>query len=417
VTSHTSVHEPSEQAPAPHPGTRFVARQPIFDRGEQVFGYELLFRDGLENLCTADPEGASRSTLDSSLFLGLDVLCGDRYAFVNCTREVLLKDYATLLPPRQTVIEILETVTADPPVIAACERLREAGYLIALDDFAADDPRESLTSLADIIKVDFRATRPEQRAALVKRHGKQLRLLAEKVETRLELQSARALGFVYFQGYFFRKPEVMAARDIPANRLNYLRMLQAVSRPEINLREIETLIKGEVALCYRLLRYLNSAIFCFGSEIRSVRHALSMLGEREIRRWIRLVATIGAGGQKCSEVVVSTLVRARFCELLAPKVQHGGSDLFLMGLMSLMDVILELPMTEVLAKVPIEKAIKAVILGLPSHLRTIYRLMLAEESGEWEAVDELAKLLQLSREEIAAASWQAMQWAREVTAK
>jgi EAL and modified HD-GYP domain-containing signal transduction protein len=416
VTSYSSAPGPAA-APGPHAGTRFVARQPIFDRQEQVFGYELLFRDGLENFCSADQEGASRSTLDSSLFLGLDVLCGDRYAFVNCTREVLLKDYATLLPPKQTVIEILETVTADPPVIAACERLRNAGYLIALDDFTADDPREPLTTLADILKVDFRATRPDQRAALVRRHGKQRRLLAEKVETREEFQASRRLGFAYFQGYFFRKPEVMAARDIPANRLNYLRMLQAVSQPELDLREIETLIKSEVALFYRLLRYLNSALFSFGSEIRSIRHALSILGEREIRRWVRLVAIIGAGEQKAGELVRTTLVRARFCELLSPKVQHGGSDLFLMGLMSLMDAILEIPMPEVLAKVPIEKAIKAVILGQSSHLRTIYRLMLAQESGEWEAVDELAKLLHLGRDEIAASYWQAMQWAREVTAK
>jgi len=397
--------------------TRFVARQPIFDSAEQVFGYELLFRDSLENYFRAtDQEDAARSTLDSTFFLGLDALCDQHYAFVNCTRDVLL-DYAPLLPPQQTVIEILETVVPDATVMEACKRLREAGYLIALDDFVAEDPREALTGLVDIIKVDMRATRADEQAALVKRLGKQHRMLAEKVETRQEFQAARALGFTYFQGYFFRKPEVMAARDIPANRLNYLRLLQAVSRPDLDFRELEGLVKCEVALCYRLLRYLNSAVFCFGNEIHSVRHALSILGEREIRRWMRLVVTIGAGEQKSSELVATTLIRARFCELLAPKVPHGDSDLFLMGLMSLMDVILEIPMPEVLGKVPIDKAIKAVILGHPSHLRTIYRLMLAQESGEWNAVDELAKLLHLGKEEIATSYWEAMQWARQVTAK
>lgn len=417
MMSHSSACGPKEGASHAASGTRYVARQPIFDRQEEVFGYELLFRDGWENYFrSSDPEDAARTTLDSSLLVGIEALCEHRYAFVNCTHDLLL-DYASLLPPRQTVIEILETVQPDSAVQEACSRLREAGYLIALDDFAANDPREALTSVADIIKVDLKLTRPDQQAGLIKRLGGQHRMLAEKVETRQEFQAAHALGFVYFQGYFFCQPEIMAARDIPANRLNYFRMLQAASQPELDLREIEKLVKSEAALCYRLLRYLNSALFGFASEIHSVRHALSILGEKEIRRWMRLVAAIGAGAAKSSELVGTALLRARFCELLTPKVQHGGCDLFLMGLMSLMDAILEVPMSEVLAKVPLDKPVKAVILGHPSHLRTIYRLMLARESGEWEAADELARLLRLDREEVETAYSQAVEWARQVTAK
>lgn len=210
---------------------------------------------------------------------------------------------------------------------------------------------------------------------------------------------------------------MLTARDIPRNLANYLRMLQEVSRAELNLRVIEQLVKSEVSLCYRLLRYLNSARFCFGNEIHSVRHALTMLGEREIRRWVQLVATMGAGQTKSSELVLSALVRARFCELLAPRVAHGGSDLFLMGLMSLMDAVLEMPMSEVLERVPVDQAIKNVILGGPSHLRTVFRLMLAQESGEWPAVTELARLLQVPRNDVADAYWQALQWARQVRGK
>jgi EAL and modified HD-GYP domain-containing signal transduction protein len=210
---------------------------------------------------------------------------------------------------------------------------------------------------------------------------------------------------------------VLTARDIPRNLANYLRMLQEVSLPELDLRRIEKLVKSEVSLCYRLLRYLNSARFCFGNEIRSVRHALTILGEREIRRWVQLVATLGAGQTKSTELVLAALVRARFCELLTPKVAHGGCDLFLMGLMSLMDAILEIPMSEVLAKVPLDQAIKNVILGGPSHLRTIFRLMLAQESGEWPAAAELARLLHLSNELVAEAYWQAMAWARQVSGR
>lgn len=402
----------------PDPGLRFVARQPILTADEKVFGYELLFRDGIENYFRcSDSDAASRSTLDSSLLLGLDVLCDKHYAFVNCTRDVLVKDYAVLLPPRQTVIEVLESVHPDQIVVSACQRLKQAGYLIALDDFIANGPREPLTELADIIKVDLRATAPEQQSVIVRRYGSRIQLLAEKVETREEFRAARDRGFLYFQGYFFRRPEVLTARDIPRNLANYLRMLQEVSRPELDLHVIEKLVKSEVSLCYRLLRYLNSARFCFASEIHSVQHALTMLGEREIRRWVQLVATLGAGQNKSGELVLSALVRARFCDLLSSKLAHGGSDLFLMGLMSLMDAVLEMPMSEVLERVPLDQAIKNVILGGPSHLRTIFRLMLAQESGEWPAVAELARLLHVPRDDVADAYWQALQWARKVSGK
>ncbi len=396
---------------------RYVARQPILTREEHLFGYELLFRDGVESyFASSDPNAAARSTLNSSLLMGLDVLCDGKRAFVNCTREVLLKDYVTLLPSSQLVVEILETVEPDALIEAACMRLKEAGYLIALDDFVANDPRECLTQYADIIKVDVRATTPEQRAQMVKRYGPwKSRLLAEKVETREEFVEANKMGFLYFQGYFFRRPEIVSARDIPVNRLNYVRMLQEVSRPELDTKEIEKLIKSEASLCYRLLRYLNSAVFGFSSEIHSVRHALSILGEREVRRWIRLVATLGAGQERSSELVVSALVRARFCELLSPKISHGDSDLFLMGLLSLMDAILEIPIAEVVNKIALDQETRAVLLGGAGHLRPLYQLMLARESGEWEQAVKLADALQVSEAEVAEAYWQAMHWARDVS--
>ncbi len=409
---------PGEGKPSPKPGSQFVARQPILSGDEKVFGYELLFRDGVEDYFRhTDADAASRQTLSTSMLMGLDVLCDGRRAFINCTRDVLLKDYITLLPSAQTVVEVLESVTVDDLVIAACRHLKEAGYLIALDDFTVEDPREPLTDLADIIKVDLRRTSMAEAAELVKRYGPwRSRMLAEKVETREEFVAARKAGFLYFQGYFFRKPETLTAREIPANRLNYIRMLQVVSRPELDVREIEDVIKSEASLCYRLLRYMNSAAFGFGNEIHSVRHALAILGEREVRRWVRLVATLGAGQNKSSELVLSALVRARFCELLSPKIQHGDSDLFLMGLLSLMDAILETPMDRVLESVPLDHESKAVLLGGASRLRPLYQLMLARESGEWEHAAELGKQLRLSESEVAESHWQAMQWARQMNA-
>jgi c-di-GMP-related signal transduction protein len=412
-----SIHHPISNQAVTKPQPRFVARQPILTCDQKVFGYELLFRQGVENYFeSSDSEAASRSVLESSTLMGFEMLCDGRRAFINCTRELLLSDYITLLPPAQTVVEVLETVPADELVVKACRRLKDAGYLIALDDFTVNDPRKDLIELADIIKVDLRLATPEQNATLVKRYrALRRRMLAEKVETIEEFTSAKKAGFLYFQGYFFRRPEMLATSKISTARMSYLRMLQAASRSELDLEEVESVIKTEVSLCYRLLRYLNSTVFALSNEIHSVRHALSLLGEREVRRWVRLVATLAAGQNKPSDLVLSALVRARFCELLSPKIQMGDSDLFLMGLLSLMDVILEIPMPVALENIPLHQDCKEVLLGKPSRLRPFYQLMLHLEAGEWQAADELAKELRFAQGEVAEAFWQAMHWAKEVS--
>ncbi len=421
MTAPSTALNPGNDKPGgkPAPRCRFVARQPIFTGDEKVFGYELLFRDGVEDYFhSEDGDLASRATLDTSLLMGLDVLCDGRRAFINCTRDILLKDYITLLPSESAVVEVLESVPADDLVKAACQRLKEAGYMIALDDFVMDDPRASLTDFADIIKIDLKLTTPEQRAILVKRHGPwRCRMLAEKVETKQEFLDAKKAGFVYFQGYFFRKPELMKAQEIPANQFNYMRMLQAVSKPELDTKELEKMVKSEASICYRLLRHLNSAAFGFASEIHSVKHAMAILGEREVRRWVRLVATLGAGQGKSSELVVTALVRARFCETLAAKVEHGESDLFLVGLLSMIDAIMEAPMAQILDSISLDKESKAVLLGGASRLRPLYQLMLAQESGEWEHVKTLAFELHLGESEVAAGYIEAMKWAKQVNSE
>lgn len=398
---------------------RYAARQPILTADQQVYGYELLFRDSLENsFGNADPDAASRNVLDSSILMGLDVLCDGRRAFINCTRDLLLRGYVTLLPPHQTAIEILETVPADDLVVATCRRLKDAGYMIVLDDFSEGDAREPLATVADIIKVDLRATSVENCSAIVKRYGSpRRRILAEKTETREEFLAARKVGFSYFQGYFFRKPEIVQAREIPANRINYLRLLQAISQPEADPRNIEEILKGEASLCYRLLRYLNSPIFGFRQEVRSVRHALTILGDREMRRWIRLVTTLTAGQNRPTDLILTALTRARFCEMISTKVDHGSSDLFLVGMLSVMDAILELPMGLVLDGIAVEPDTRAVLLGERCPLSPIYDLMLAQEAGQWDEAERLSRELRLADGFAADTHWAAMQWASEMTSE
>jgi c-di-GMP-related signal transduction protein len=402
---------------APKKEVRYAARQPILTEDEYVFGYELLFREGTENYFSgSDPEAATRSVIGTSTLLGLDVLCDDRCALINCTRDILLGNYITLLPPGQVVAEILKSVSPDDQVRAACQRLKAAGYGIALDNFTANDPRACLADLADIIKVDVRSTSEEERIALVKRYGsRHCQLLAEKVETREEFAAARKAGFSYFQGYFFRKPERIQAREIPKNGGTYLRLLQAISRPELDPLEMEDVIKKEASLTYRLLRYLNSAAFGLRNEIQSLRHALTILGEREVRRWVRLVVTLSAGQDRPSDLVLSALVRARFSELLGTKVEHGSSDLFLVGLFSLMDAILQVPMFVVVDGMPLDRETRAVLLGNDSALSSVYQLVLAQEDAEWQKVASLAAQLSLPQDFVAASHWESLKWAHQVT--
>jgi len=395
---------------------RFVARQPILDGEQKVFGYELLFRDGVENIFQCpDLEAAARSTLDSTLLMGLEVLCDGQRAFINCTRDLLLKEGITLLPTGQTVVEILESVPVDDLVIAACQRLKFAGYLLALDDYVANDSRVALVEHVDILKVDFDKTTGPEQIELAKRYGgagKQM--LAEKVETQDQFASALKMGYVYFQGYFFRRPEVMRAREIPSNQANYLRLLAAVSEEELDLRELEQMIKTEASVLYRLLRYLNSPLFGMRNEVHSIRHALALLGEREVRRWIRLVALVSAGLLKSSDLLLSALVRARFCELVSTKIPRPQSDLFLVGMFSVMDAILEIPMSEILAKVALDKDTKSVLSGNGGRLQPVYDLMVAQEAGDWERARAFAGALRIGESETGELWWQAMQWARQV---
>lgn len=378
---------------------RFVARQPILDRLERTFGYELLFRAGMETAFQeTDHDLASRTTIDTSLLMGVDVLCDKGRAFVNCTREVLVKDFLLLLPAQRTVAEILESIEPSPEISSACKKLKQAGYLIALDDFVPRGPHEPLVPLADIIKLDLRQLKLEEcRNAVTHYRHSGCKMLAEKIETREEFRAATQMGFDLFQGFFFARPKTLSSHEVPTLKLNYLRMLQAVHKPVLDYRELESFIKAEASLCYRLLRYLNSAAFGFATEIRGVRHALAMLGEHQIRRWFSLVAFVGAGQDKARELVISALVRGHFCESLARYFHPGKADLFLFGLFSLMDALLDMPMWDVLTKVPVASEIKDALLrrNTQDKLVRLQDLMGSLEAGKWEDFSRLCAVMRL----------------------
>ena len=397
----------------------FVARQPIFDRSLRVYGYEILFRhSSYENFFAhPDPdEAASRVIHDSLNVFGLDVLAQDRRIFFNVTRSVLVENLVGLLPRERTVVELLETVSPDEEVISACRALKAAGYTLALDDFILYPGCEPLLELADIVKVDFLASPEEARRTLPARFRREgMLFLAEKVESAEDFHEALDLGYDLFQGYFFRRPEILAAREIPSTETSWLRLLQAVGQEPIDFERVAEIVKHDVSLSVRLLRFLNSPFFGWRSQVTSIKQALTLLGERQLRKWLMMVAMTGLGADRPEELVVTALLRARLCEVLAERAGLGeeAADLFVAGLVSSLDSLLGRPLPELLRELGVAPHLRAAILGEAGAGRgaAVFRLAVAYESGHWEEAEKLAGELGIDPQELPALYRDAVIWA------
>ena len=395
--------------------TRYIARQPILNRDQDTYGYELLFRSGPEDFfCSNDPDAATCHTVDFSLLFGNAALTSGHPAFINCTRNVLLRDVITLLPRDRVIIEVIEDVLADQETLAACARLRRAGYLLALDDYVPTLETARLLSFADIVKVDFLATNAARQAAIAAdMHRRGIRLLAEKVETREQFHYALRLGYHYFQGYFFCRPQTLTMQDIPCSKLAYVQVLNIANRELYDVGELEQAILREPSLCYRLLRYLNSAAFGL-FPIRSIRHALSMLGQREIRKWVSIVVAISISGQGPGELIYSALVRARSCELLATHCGEDSSAAFIVGILSLMDALLDRPMEMVISQLPLGPECKDALLGGANSLGELLRLAICCERGDWNEISSIICERGLSEDAVFQSHQEACLWSSEI---
>lgn len=383
----------------------YIARQPILDRASTVSGYELLFRTGLEDFCPqVDHDRASSCVITESLFLPrLHLLGNGKDLYFNVTREILVGGYLTMLPAGQSVIEMLETVPPDDEVLRACRDLREKGYRIALDDFAFEPERMRLLDVADIVKVDLLSCDAERALALSRtKRGAPPILLAEKVETRETYKRTLDLGYDLFQGYFFARPTIVSGRDIPASRLGYLQILREVNRRELDCQSICDIVEREIGLSYKLLRYINSAHFGFRGAVKSIRHAVLLLGQREIRRWASLIALAGIAEDESEELLTMALLRARFCELVAPSLglDHRSDDLFLAGLFSMIDAILACPLEEILEDIPIGADVAAALLRRAAPLGPVLDLVIAYSHGDWAEFSERAGQLGLSERDV-----------------
>jgi c-di-GMP-related signal transduction protein len=398
-----------------------VARQPIFDARLQVFAYEVLFRSSMNNAFDGSEGNAATSKVINAVFgsAGSDHLLGGKAAFLNFPRALLVSGAASVLPPKTTVIEILEDVEPDEPVIEACRRLRGQGYQLALDDFVPQKAPHPLIPLADFLKVDFRATTADEQRSAAARFGDQLQLLAEKVETRDEFRRAARQGYEYFQGYFFARPEIVSARQIRGTKVNYLRILSELRNSELDFNKLTALLKREHALAYKLLRFVNSALFSRREPIESIHQALTFVGEDAARKWLLVVGLLDLTSDRPAELATSTLIRARFSELLAERseLRDRREDCFLMGMFSRLDAMLGRPLEELLEDLNLHEEIVRALLERSQtgdRLPDLWSLIMAYEAADWKHVDPLAAALKIKMAVLGSSYTEAVAWADAV---
>jgi EAL and modified HD-GYP domain-containing signal transduction protein len=391
----------------------FIGRQPIYDRKLGVYAYELLFRSEQSN--AADITDGDKATSDvivnTFLEIGLDNIVNKRRAFINLTRSFFVNHLTISLPKDRVVLELLEDIEADDEVIEGVRRLSEQGYTIALDDFIYHESLKPLVKLADIIKIDIISlNKDEIRDHVLALRKHPVKLVAEKVETQQDFDYCLDLGFDYFQGYFFAQPKVIRGRRLPNNRLAILKLLSRLQDPDITPRQLEDLIAQDVALSYRILRYVNSAAYSLSRKIESVQQAVIILGLQTIKSWTTLLA-MSQVDNKPTELVITAMVRGKMAEELAKVQKYDRPDsFFTVGLFSALDALMDNTMEEILTQLPLADHISNALLHRQGIHGEILSCVLAYERGEWEQV----KSSTLSMSRIRDCYLSALQWAEDV---
>ncbi len=372
----------------------FVARQPIFTRTLEVAGYELLFRDGdATTALVADSEGATASVvLNSFTEIGLERIVGSKRAWVNVSREFVLSGLAETMPPSVVGLEILEDELLDERFVHALIELKRQGYRLALDDFEYSVSAERLLSLVDVVKLDLVALGRERfsrELARVRTYG--VTVLAEKVETHEDHAWCVEQGCDLFQGFFFCRPELLHNRGVVASRASMLEVVTALQDPTVQLAQVERMISHDVALSFRLLRYINSAFFGLRFEISSIGQALALLGVENLKRWATLTVLASVDG-KPPELTVTALARARFCELAGEQLPGPRpGELFTLGLFSVIDALMDAPIAELVALIPFPSDMREALVSRTGEKGDLLKCVIALESGEFDQAQRLVR--------------------------
>jgi c-di-GMP-related signal transduction protein len=367
----------------------FVARQPVFTRKKKVFGYELLFRLDLENIFPEiNGDTATANVLTNTFFtFELNEILAGKPGLVNFTRNLILQNTPLLFPKEHIIIEVLENIVPEPEVLESLRVFKRKGFRIALDDFVYDPKFDPMISFCSIIKFDIIETPLDSIAAIITdiRSNHNISLLAEKVETHQQYEQARAMGFDLFQGYFFEKPEIFTKKDVSSNQIIKMRLINELWKKDLELETIENLIKKDLSVSYKLLKFLNSAYYRRPIAINTIKDAIIFLGTDELKKFIHVIAISDLNENKPNELIRSSVIRARMCELCGEmlKTQFSSEELFTVGLFSSMDAILDRPMKEILPTIAFSNKIKDALLGKDKQYSILLMLVTNFEKGHW----------------------------------
>lgn len=365
-----------------------VGRQPIYNRTLDVVAYELLFRNSAENRAhvTNGDEATGQLLLNALVEIGLENLVGHQLAFINFTRRYLMDEGLLPLDKSQIVLEVLEDIEPDDEFIQALRRVSAAGYHIALDDFAFSEKYEALVAVARTVKLDVRALNRQQlqeHVSLLRQRGVQ-HLLAEKVETREDFEFCKQLGFDLFQGYFLSRPLIVTGKTVPGNRLVALELLSQLQDPKVRLEQLDTIVGRDVTLSFKLLQCVNSSALGLRRKVESIRQAISLLGFDRLRMLVSLI-TLSGFTETPQAVMTAALVRGKMCELLGCRLKRDdASSFYLAGLFSLLDVLLNRPLVEIITALHLADDVKDAILNQDGAIGEVLRCVIAVERTEWD---------------------------------
>lgn len=394
----------------------FVARQPILDRDKELYAYELLFRDG-QNACLPEYDSTPAKSHDSSyLKLGLDEISSNKTSFININCDTLLHRFPANLDPQKVVVEIAGSYPLNQSLLDACRRVKLLGYQMAIDAPRLEGCQAQLLPLVDIVKVKIDNNYQSVERCIADLLPAKVKLVAEQVQTQQDFRICRELGFDFFQGYFFSQPQSTNKRPLPANKATLVELIGASSSQHFNLDQVDSIIQRDAALSYMLLRFINNPTINKRYKISSLRHALTYMGEVEIKKFVALLALANLGDNKPMELIHLSLVRAKFCDLLAQEMHLGDNPPtgFLVGLFSLLDGLLDQQMQDILQQLPLVDKVKDALLGKENTLSQYLQLARCFESATWLRARQLCDAMGVNQKQIHNLFNQAIIWSNGV---
>ncbi len=397
----------------------YIARQPVFNKKRHTWAYRLKFHPELEPTYFKPNNGNSASLVLSNGFLSLkqDSILRDKLGIITFNKELLLKEIPLLFSPNVLAIEIDKSVSLDETVATILTQLQIDGYKLLFDGHILLQNIEPYIELANMAKINFsNISADELKRILPHIEKNEISFIAENIHNQEQFEQAEKLGFKYFSGNFFCEPEIVAGKGIPSRQLVHLQLLSEINRPNLSRKDLENIFKRDVALSFKLLNYINSAHFSIRNQIRSLNHALSLLGLNEAKRLLSLIILGNLVNNKSEELLVTAIVRANLAERVGEKLglEEQQSELFLMGMFSVLDALLDHPLPEILKDLSIASEIKDALLGEPGLYKDVYDLVLCAEHGEWPDIFNLVEKLHIKKYEFLDLSLQAIKEANPV---